>query len=257
VRVVKWSAALVVALCGTAWVQELPNRVNVDVGQTCTFDQQSQNFTYRFSLYSKPTSAQRVCVFVVECPEKIVSAKFPTNWFGFYRTGVPTVPNPIMDWGAKTPAGDVPPGGSLHGFELQSAALPGIAKAYLRGFVPIPKYYPGAPDVPRFPDNSVRVYTVAAVGKATMTPPQAIDYIVEQKHQAADLGWISKQGIVVSLDQKLESARQSIQRSNNAAARNVLNAFVNELDAQKGKSVNDAAYNLLRANADWLLAKLR
>jgi hypothetical protein len=107
-----------------------------------------------------------------------------------------------------------------------------------------------------YKDTLYKTYTIGPVGQPTMTLAETVDYMVVQKHQAAAQGWITKHGIVVSLDQKLDQAKAKILQGNNKAAANVMNAFVNELQAQKGKAVNEEAYTLLYVNAQWLISRL-
>jgi hypothetical protein len=58
---------------------------------------------------------------------------------------------------------------------------------------------------------------------------------------ACNLGWVLRpQGVCTSLQVKLREGQ--------------LGAFLNELDAQRGKSVTETAYFLLRANAEYILA---
>ncbi len=88
------------------------------------------------------------------------------------------------------------------------------------------------------------------------------------KHDAEDLGWVSTkggQGIIRSLDAKLDNAKRAIERSNILTAKNILGAFLNEVEAQgcstykdcnKGKHLKPEAYSLLKYNVEYLLGKL-
>ena len=100
--------------------------------------------------------------------------------------------------------------------------------------------------------------TIGPVAPSTMiTPIGWLDTLVSLKHQARDLGWIKEKGIVTSLDQKLENARQLLQRGSNHAAVNVLEAFIKEVEAQNEKGLTSEAYALLKYNAEYLIGKLR
>jgi hypothetical protein len=74
------------------------------------------------------------------------------------------------------------------------------------------------------------------------------------------LGWISRPGVCQSLDVKLTHAQTAIAAGQTAVARNVLAAFVDELDAQHGpqpgKAVSDEAHALLAVNAAFLRGRL-
>jgi hypothetical protein len=89
-----------------------------------------------------------------------------------------------------------------------------------------------------------------------LQPALLIQRLISLKEQAASLGWIDNHGAANSLDQKLKNALADLQRGDNQAATGVLNAFLNELDAQHGKHVNDSAFFLLKANVQFILTKL-
>ena len=67
---------------------------------------------------------------------------------------------------------------------------------------------------------------------------------------------ITNSGICNSLRVKLNAASSSIADGNATAAHGQIDAFLDELDAQRGKFVSEAAYALLRPNAAFLLGKL-
>jgi hypothetical protein len=96
--------------------------------------------------------------------------------------------------------------------------------------------------------NVLRFYVISAVAW--------IDTLISYKHRAYDMGWITDQGIANSLDQKLENARRQLEQGNKKAAKNILEAFVNEVEAQKGKHLSSEAYALLKFNAEYLISKL-
>lgn len=91
-----------------------------------------------------------------------------------------------------------------------------------------------------------------------------LDTLISYKHQALDLGWIKDKGIANSLDQKLDAAKAQLEKKNNKAAKNILEAFINEVEAlhkdggraQKDKHLTSEAYALLKFNAEYLVSKL-
>jgi hypothetical protein len=95
-------------------------------------------------------------------------------------------------------------------------------------------------------------------------PLTFLDTLISYKHQAFALGWIKNQGIVQSLDAKLDNAKRQLQRNNTTAARNTLQAFLNEVEAlwkgeehpYGGKQITSEAYALLKFNAEYLVSKL-
>ncbi len=83
-----------------------------------------------------------------------------------------------------------------------------------------------------------------------------LDTLISYKHQSRALGWIDNDGIVNSLDKKLENAKQQLQKGNTTSAKNIIQAFINEVEAQKDKHLTSEAYALLKYNAEYLLEKL-
>ncbi|MDZ7262124.1 MAG: hypothetical protein ONB05_08475, partial [candidate division KSB1 bacterium] len=69
-------------------------------------------------------------------------------------------------------------------------------------------------------------------------------------------GWIDNQGIANSLDAKLDNAKKQLEKGKTKTAINVLQAFVNEVEAQKDKHLTSEAYALLKYNAEYLIKKL-
>jgi hypothetical protein len=93
-----------------------------------------------------------------------------------------------------------------------------------------------------------------------------LDTLISYKHQALALGWIKNRGIVQSLDAKLENTKAQLRRNNKTAAKNILQAFINEVEAlfkeenqrrdPQGVQLTSEAYALLKFNAEYLISKL-
>lgn len=248
--------ALLLALGHSVFSDELRNRLQVAVVPNVSFNNVN-GFQYKYAVVTGMGSQQRLCGFKVECKVAVTFVDHPAGWFGSFFKAAPAFGCPIVTWGPFSHADDLPPGGSVSGLQFNSFGVPGIATAYGQGFVPIPKLVDGeyTKALP-YKDTLCKTYTIGPVGQPSMTLAETVDYMVVQKHQAAAQGWITKQGIIVSLDQKLDQAKAKILQGNNKAATNILNAFVNELQAQKGKAVNEEAYTLLYVNAQWLISRL-
>ncbi|GJQ22127.1 MAG: hypothetical protein HBSIN02_24820 [Bacteroidia bacterium] len=88
-------------------------------------------------------------------------------------------------------------------------------------------------------------------------PITFLDTLVSYKHQAFALGWIKEEGIVTSLDAKLEAARPQI-IADRPSAKQILESFANELEAlnAQGNKITSEAYALLKFNAEYLISKL-
>ncbi|MGH2569298.1 MAG: hypothetical protein ACRDGA_13250 [Bacteroidota bacterium] len=162
------------------------------------------------------------------------------------------------------------------GFALKSKSVPGIVKVYFQGNAGEFSAPFGGPSfeldqqiaqLQIFPANRVIRKTVGPVLPPTPFVPLAfLDTLISYKHQAFDLGWIKNRGIIQSLNAKLENARAQLRRNNKTAARNILQSFVNEVEAlwkeenqrrdPQGVQITSEAYALLKFNAEYLLSKL-
>ncbi len=76
-----------------------------------------------------------------------------------------------------------------------------------------------------------------------LTPPNAIDHLIEIV-ESMDL----HRGIQNSLISKLENAKKSLEKGKEKAARNQLQAFIQEVEAQRGKKITDEQADKL---VDW------
>ena len=178
------------------------------------------------------------------------------------------------------PSHDLQPGQSANNLGLVSGFLPGPTTFYAQGWVKPPtqdeidaklslppagepsgkqlqSVYPGARPIGQ---NSFHDITIGPMqSPAGLTPAALVDRLASLKHQALTLGWISgpgADGVVQSLDAKLTAAKAALARGDVKAAEGQLTAFINELEAQRGKHLNDDAYFMLKANAQFILAKL-
>lgn len=174
-------------------------------------------------------------------------------------------------WGwmaAGQGASPLSPGDSLSGFNLISSGLPGIGLAYMDGVrTQITEFPGGGPRgntgsqlqrLKTFPKSYVARTTIVPVTPSDLFVPLAfLDTLISYKHQAFELGWIKEEGIVTSLDAKLEAARPQI-INDRPSAKNILESFVNELDAlnTQGDQITSEAYALLKFNAQYLISKL-
>lgn len=174
-------------------------------------------------------------------------------------------------WGASDEPFLIHPGKSLSGFQLTSRGLPGIRA------VQIDPYFKQTP-VDEATDEDVE--RVDAIEKAIVVTQQTIGptappavfitlefitYLEDLKHQAQGIGWITNDGVVKSLDVKLDQVRKHLQAGSTKTAGNVLQAFMNEVSAQgcathevcpPGKHLTPEASGLLYFNAQYLLDHL-
>jgi hypothetical protein len=227
---------------------------------------------YGYSVLNSVESKQDVWKFrvVFSCPRDSITKSFSIP--GWWGPDMPTDGPPYWVSWTSPKENMIKPGNKLIGLELETRLLPGITDYYAEGYDPPPSFPEGmAPDsIPGYDD--LTPYGPGIVGKTVgpVLPPTPfvalafLDTLTSYKHQAFALGWIKNQGIVQSLDAKLDNAKAQLNRNNKTAARNTLQAFLNEVEAlwkgeehpYGGKQITSEAYALLKFNAEYLVSKL-
>jgi hypothetical protein len=182
-------------------------------------------------------------------------------------------------WGASLEQ-VIPPSEEISGFILITYGIPTI-----RDFKAQTNYVAGDEDVisrigttkeqlieDPFPHYEAFYESIAYKGKtigptappAELKPVDFLDNIIDMKHEAFSLGWITNKGI--ERDAKLNAARKKLSSRDYGSAQNILTAFMNEVEAQgcetrddcpRGKHLMPEAYALLKYNAQYLADNLK
>lgn len=244
---------------------EPATRISVELAAATTYDPAQGIVRYRYTLTSRPDSVQAVETFAVRQDAPVLQPETPPGWHGARFAA-----DPFWSWSAVGDDAVVRPGGTVSGFAFTSKGLPGIQPFHAQGETPLPRLPEGvnAPLPQDFEDqalqltdffrNSIRGTTIGPTTTTTDAPAASlIAYLVEQKHAAASQGWIDNQGIVTSLDAKLQAAQNALEKGNTAAAINQLHAFREVLRAQNGKHVQPAATSLLSTGVEALLTRVQ
>jgi uncharacterized repeat protein (TIGR02543 family) len=104
--------------------------------------------------------------------------------------------------------------------------------------------------------NSSKTVTATFTKKSST---QLIQMLIEEVKRYRDSGDIDNNGIANSLIVKLEAANAQLESGNTKAAGNILNAFINHVEAQHGKKnkhiTEDAAHQLIE-DAEYILSQL-
>ena len=153
------------------------------------------------------------------------------------------------------------PGDSVKGLNITSPLLPAVGEVRVLGSGQGVVW--ASEDVP---DEAARLshsvdgrdggwYTLPAVvprrpASALSTPVVGLDWLSADLSKACTLKWISSAGVCNALRVKLANARTSVDARNLQAARGMLDAFLKELGAQRGKHVDQNAFALLKAIAE-------
>ncbi len=222
-----------------------------------------EKYTYRYSMTNKPEAQQDVYRFWLLPPKTVIldNLRAAPRW----NTGLDHVDSLLLVNFIARKHADIKPGTTLDGFSFSSIGIPGIISFYAEGEHPLPKFPRGmaTDSIPGYDD--LTPYGPGIIGKTVgpVPPPTPfvplvfLDTLISYKHQAFALGWISEEGIVTSLDSKLDAARPAI-INDRPSAKQILQAFVLELDGlitQSGQ-ITSEAHALLKFNAEYLISKL-
>lgn len=241
---------------GYSFIPATQFQANVGV----TVELSSMGITYSYRVSNSTSSQQSINSIFVELNKNTVDGIAPSGWdFGITGGADPTQRG---NWSSVTVGSDIAPGTARDGLSMTSRFAPTIGPIFLRGNAPLPSYEDGE-DIPDgvFPatvyDDAVIIHTLVPSSFTVAGSSVSIALLERLKHQAYDQGWITSAGVVTSLDAKLAAAREALERGQENTAGNQLRAFLNELEAQRGKKVNESAYFLLKTNAAIILSKLR
>lgn len=271
----------------TYWGGESPNISNTKLKAQVEFADNTYTFTYTIS--SENTNTGKIWIFAIDIkkpeggidlseeglvngpgylehtsaqvlsesttPKMIPVGLFsPSNW----NSGLGILGQ--VTWGSNDDEYMIFPGYSLSGFQITSRGLPS-----LRDFIIRPALTPPSENSNITTEQIKEVKNKVAFKGKTLGPTAPptdfkatsfIDYIISMKHEAFSLGWITNQGIENNLDAKLENAKKKLEQGNANAARNVLEAFINEVEAQNGKHLTSEAYGLMKYNVEYLISRL-
>jgi hypothetical protein len=260
---------------------ETGDRISVTVSGQAIAGETQDSVSYSYSVSSNPNSVQNVWLFEIILPEKDIINRTvtPAGWGGPGWAGKPTRFGPpltvkppyAISWTA--PEGNMKPSTTTYGFLFQTSyGLPGIVDFYVEGesIARCPEgmavdFIPGYDDITPYGPGIVGKTVGPTAPPADFKPLDFLDYIISMKHEASSLGWIRNKGIEQSLDAKLENARRKIEQGDNETAKNILHAFVNEVEAQgcesydecpPGKHLTSEAYALLKYNALYMIEQL-
>lgn len=278
---------------------------DVEVSTTATQDTTTGIYTYNYSIYNPPINDGKIWSFDIDISKPLGGQELNSKGliiqrgikadgsmlirsfeeeiakrlmrksvipvgtqFNGWSSGITVMGT--VGWGSSEKTMIIP-GKTLYGFIIISRGLPGIRDAMLRPDIDydnLPEEYWENVELTKQLQDSL-IYSTRTIGPtappADFKPIEFIDYIINLKHEAYNLGWIKNAGIEQSLDAKLDNAKKKIEQGNIEAAKNILNAFINEVEAQgcvtyedcsSGKHISPEAYALLKYNVQYLIERL-
>jgi hypothetical protein len=160
-----------------------------------------------------------------------------------------------LNWGIEPNV--IRPGESDTTFSYSINALPFISRYYIQGANKSPTNASFKELVEDIKTNSVSGYTLGPTN-----PPDPFDAGVftdtlrSFTTQACKLKWIDNKGICQSLLAKLKNVQNQLGKGKTKIAITSLWAFINEVEAQKGKHLTGEGFGLLYFNVKYLIKKL-
>lgn len=235
-----------------------PSGRNFSESIRCVVDK-GETFRYHYEIENSLNSAQRIWSFLICTDAQLDSIVAPEGWRSSLTLGVQDIRR--VEWWASDTTDFIMPGSTLRNLSISSPHLPSILSYYAEGWFDLPKVNVEPDSIVGGGNIFERYKQGSAIGPKAppvpFEPLQFLDTLISYKHQAFALGWIKEEGIVTSLDAKLEAARPQI-IADRPSAKNILESFVNELDAlnTQGDQITSEAYALLKFNAQYLISQL-
>jgi hypothetical protein len=191
-----------------------------------------------------------------------VGAYSPTGWVATVTT------DGSLLFAADDETAIVASGRNISGFQITTYGLPTIrqfrAEPYL-DFDSLPLAQPTPETLPAYfaalkgllASASCTGLTIGPTAPpANFQPIPFLQIIQSYKERSVQQGWIADSGVAISLDAKLNAAQRALQNGDSGTAKNVLNALINEVQAQANKHLTPEAVALLQFNSQYLVSQL-
>ena len=189
-----------------------------------------------------------------------VWSEAPTRWTCNYGT-LPDYSKGSFGWGARE-KDFIKPGKSQDGFSLLSYGIPAILDVLVKPYINLDLL---SNEYEENLEKTVALRNkVKWMGKTIgpKAPPKvfnaktSIQSLIDLESQSLTLEWIKDSGISKSFEAKLESAAKKIESGDKKAAKNILKAYLSEVETQQGKHLTTEAYAVLYYNGKYILDHL-
>jgi hypothetical protein len=251
-----------------------PTKVNPKISLLVASENGGYNYSY--VLQNGSDSKQDMMSFELGIKNQFQNMNLPSPWYyresrelPYIRVVHKILQRPNREEGEPIQfESDLSIGDSLR-FSLMSNHLPTIIDSYFKGRPKVINFSFAVPppvEVEILRDSiTTKVANRRGVQLKTIGPralPDNIsntaltDTLQSYLSFSCDTTWIENPGICRSLEAKLENVRRQLERGNTNPARGSLQAFLNEVDAQKDKQLSSEAWALLWFNGQYLLERL-
>ena len=233
-----------------------------------------QGYRYQYKIANAKTSAQSLCVFVIEMaiPKTApANIKPPSGWY--FRRNLDPIARNWVQWIARTrtldekrsdgrlKATDIAPGKKLEGYRLDAPGLPGILVAFARGNAKR-NMLNEAVESPGHDANCVKGSVVGPVPEpAVFEAVPFAQYIGGLYDQGVKLGWVDGDKKTVPVRdrfrKRLFSAIEAAEKGKTALAKRDFQSVLAETqNLVKRKLVTPEIETLLTVNIEYLLERM-
>jgi hypothetical protein len=235
-----------------------PMRDKFDESVSASVSSTDSSFLYHYRISSSPVSEQNIWFWMIITEADILHSTSPKGWRFIDRARNPR----RISWGAQSDSVEISPSSSKSGFSVISKNLPAIQQYFMEGWEQIILESGNEPDSVEnksFFDVAKEGLTIFPRPNPGIINPQGFTDTLQtfRRRSCEELGWITNKGICNSLDVKLQNVERHLERNKPRQAGNVLNAFLNELNAQRGKHITEEGYVLLYYNAEYLQKRIK
>jgi hypothetical protein len=205
-----------------------------------------------------------------QVPMVPVGITAPEGWLSSLRLDRQRPSFGSAGWAGRAERFLIPPGQVLEGFELTSYGLPGIRATEVQPDLDLdalPDEFTENVEATQQLEESLKFRTRLVGPKS---PPQNfvalgfLNYLITLVHDSRQQGWITRDGAKTSLLAKLTNAKRKLEAGDTKVTKNMLKAFLNEVQATScqefecpgKKPLTSEAYALLFFNGQFLWERL-
>ena len=215
-----------------------------------------------YRVRNERSSSRQLWSFTVEAPGgplQVEAPAPPCQWTVSTRFGTMPTARWVLRGALLAPGAETPE------LRFQAAGVPGIVPFYAGWYWDGPGEAPTerirvSQEEDALSAHAVRGVTVGIVPIPPNTEPGALlERVRALRCRACALQWIDSLEMCTILEAKLGQAALLLEQDQDAAARDMLAAFLSELETrhvEPGMHINDSAYWLLRTNGEYLLGRM-
>lgn len=245
-----------------------PRLDQVDVHVRARVARTPDGFDYQYFLENGPAAKQPLIWFAAQAFTPEGKAPTQISASGWQAVG-PISGSAFYMWDMLGGSRGLIPGTSAVGLGFRNADLPTIVSFLAWGKADPPTFLEGeAPSACEGDDPFQNNFKGVTVGPKPppreFVPIEFLNFLITLVHDSRQAGWIKEDGVRQSLLAKLLNAKRKLEGGDAPVAKNILNAFLNEVRATScqeftcrgNKPLTSEAYALLFFNGKFLVDRL-